>query len=199
MRDRRASANRFQLGMLLAVVVLLALGSFWLLDVMRRSMEDETPTTKRTEPDYYVEHFNFVRLSKTGQARYHIAGERMIHNPQDDSYEISRPVMKTLSETRPTTTIVAERGLTNSDMSQVQLFKNVAMDRPASAGSQHLRLTSDYMLVLPDDEVMKTDRPVELIAGDSVLQGTGMLARQATGEVNLASRVRGVFPPKAAH
>lgn len=199
MRDRRAAANRFQLGMVLAVAVLLALGSFWLLDVMRRSMEDNTPMAKRTEPDYYVERFNFVRLAKNGQARYHISGERMSHNPQDDSYEIAHPVMKTLSEKRPTTTIVAEQALTNGDMSQVRLFRNVAMDRPASASSQHLRLTSDYMLVLPDDEVMKTDRPVELISGTSVLKGTGMFANQATGVVTLASRVQGVFPPRATH
>lgn len=198
MKDRRATANRFQLGIALAVVVLLALGSFWLLDVMRRSTDGSTPLAKRTEPDYYVEHFNFVRMAKSGQARYHISGERLSHRPQDDSYEISRPVMKTLSEHRPTTTIVAERALANSDMSEVRLFDNVAMDRPASASSKHLRLTSDYMLVLPDDDVMKTDRPVELTSGLSVLNGTGMFANQATGVFTLASKVHGVLPPRTA-
>ncbi len=197
MKDRRAASNRFQLGVVLAVVVLLALGSFWLLDVMRRSMVDEAPATKRTEPDYYVERFNFVRLATTGQARHHISGERLSHYPQDDSYEILRPVMKSLSDKRPTTTVVAERALSNSDMSQVQLFDNVKMDRPASADSQHLQLTSSYMLVLPDEDVMKTDRPVQLISGTSVLNGTGMFANQATGEFTLSSRVRGVFPPGA--
>lgn len=196
MKDRRAAANRFQLGLVLALVVLLALGSFWLLDVMRRSTEETLPAVKRTEPDYYVERFNFVRLAKTGETRYHISGERMTHNPQDDSYEIARPVMKTLSDKRPTTTIMAERALANSDMSQVRLFKNVKMDRPASASSKHLRLTSDYMVVLPDDEAMKTDRPVELIAGTAVLHGTGMFANQATGEFTLASKVRGTLPPR---
>ena len=196
MRDRRAAANRLQMGLILLLLVLLALGSFWLLDVMRRSTEGGVPAGQRTEPDYYVEHFNFVRLAKTGQTRYHVSGERMTHNPQDDSYEIARPVMKTLSDKRPTTTIVAERALSNGDMSQVRLFKNVKMDRPASAISKHLRLTSDYMLVLPDDDAMTTDRPVELISGTAVLYGTGMFANQATGEFSLASRVRGTFPPR---
>ena len=197
MKDRRAAANRFQLGLVLALVVLLALGSFWLLDVMRRGTEESLPAAQRTEPDYYVERFNFVRLGKTGQARYHISGQRMTHNPQDDSYEITRPIMKTLSDKRPTTTIVAERALANSDMSQVRLFDNVKMDRPASASSKHLRLTSDFMLVLPDDEAMKTDRPVEIVSGSAVLHGTGMFANQATGEFTLDSRVRGIFPPRA--
>lgn len=199
MKDRRASANRFQLGMILAVILLLALGSFWLLDVMRRSMDDNTPLTQRTEPDYYVEQFNFVRLAQTGQTRYHISGERLVHYPQDDSYEISRPVMKNLSEKRPITTIVAERAKSNTDMSQVQLFSNVKMDRPASASSQYLQLTSDYLMVLPDEDVVKTNRPVKIISGTNVLTGTGMFANQATGIFKLESQVHGTLPPQATN
>jgi len=154
---------------------------------------------RRTEPDYYVEKFNFVRLAQTGQARYHISGERLVHYPQDDSYEIRRPVMKSLSEKRPITTIVAERAASNTDMSQVQLFSNVKMDRPASADSQHLQLTSDYMMVLPDEDVMKTDRPVKIISGANVLIGTGMFANQATGLFKLERQVHGTLPPQATH
>lgn len=196
MRDRRASANRFHLWVILAIVMMLALGSFWLLDVIRRGMDDTTPAAKRTEPDYYVEQFNFVRLAKTGQARYHVSGARMVHYPQNDSFEISRPVMKGLSDKRPTTTIVADRAVSNSDMSEVQLFGNVKIDRPASPVSNHLQLTSDHLLVLPDEDVMKTDRPVKLISGVNVLTGIGMFANQATGEFRLASRVNGMLPPR---
>lgn len=197
MKDRRASANRFQLWAIVGIVMLLALGSFWLLDVIRRGMEDNTPAAKRTDPDYYVEHFNFVRLAKTGQALYHVSGERMVHYPQNDSFEIRRPVMKGLSDKRPTTTIIAERAVSNSDMSEVQLFDNVKMDRPASPDSQHLQLTSEYVMVLPDDDVMKTDRPVKIISGENILTGTGMFANNATGEFRLASQVHGTLPPRA--
>ncbi len=198
MRDRRASANRFRVGVVLALAALLALGSFWLLDVLRRDMRQAEPASVRTDPDYYVEKFNFVRVAKTGQARYHISGARMTHSPQDDSYEILRPVVKSLSQTRPATTVVAERATGNADLSQVELFDNVQMDRPASATSRHLRMTSDHALVLPNEDIMKTDRPVTLISGTSVLKGTGMYANQATGEFRLARGVQAVFPPKVS-
>jgi lipopolysaccharide export system protein LptC len=197
MKDRRASANRLQLWVIAAAVLILMLGSFWLLDVFRRGMEDSTSAAKRTEPDYYVEQFNFVRLAKSGQARYHVSGERLVHYPQNDSFEIRRPIMKGLSDKYPTTTIVADRAVSNSDMSEVQLFSNVKMDRPASPNSQHLQLTSDYVMVLPDDDVMKTNRPVQLILGGHVLTGIGMFANQATGEFKLASQVHGILAPRA--
>lgn len=197
MKDRRASSNRFQVWVMAIIVMLLALGSFWLLDVIRRGMEDNSPAAKRTDPDYYVENFNFVRLAKSGEARYHVSGQRMVHYPQNDSFEIRAPIMKGLSDTRPTTTIVADRAVSNSDMSEVQLFGNVKMDRPASPDSQHLQLTSDYVMVLPDDDVMKTNRPVRLISGATVLTGIGMFANQTTGEFRLASQVHGTLPPRA--
>ncbi len=199
MSDPRTSSYRLRLGMLLALVAILALGSFWLLDVMRRGMEDAGPMAKRSEPDYYVEQFNFVRMAKTGQVSYHISGVRMTHNPQDDSYEIQQPVIKSVSTSQPTTTVVAERGLADLNASQVQLFNAVQMDRPASTTSQHLHMTTDYLLVLPDEDVMKTHRPVEITAGKSILKGIGMLANQATREFSLKSNVHGVFPPNTAH
>lgn len=198
MKDRRASANRFRIGVVLAMAALLALGSFWLLDVLRRDMRQAAPASARTDPDYYVEQFNFVRVARTGQARYHISGARMAHSPQDDSYEITRPVVKSLSPTRPATTVVAERATGNADLSQVELFDNVKMDRPASATTRHLRMTSDHVLVLPNEDIMKTDRPVTLVSGTAVLKGTGMYANQATGEFRLSGDVRAVFPPKAS-
>jgi lipopolysaccharide export system protein LptC len=198
MRDPRTSANRFQLGMLLTVVTMLALGSFWLLDVMRRGMEQSAPLIKRTEPDYYVENFNFVKMTKSGQVRYHISGARLTHNPQDGSYEIFNPVVKSLSDTQPPTTIVAKRGMADANLEQVQLFDAVQMERPASPDAEAMRVTSEHMLVLPEEDVMRTDRPVKITVGEAILRGIGMFANQATREFRLASQVRGVFPPQAA-
>lgn len=199
MSDARASSYRLQLGMLLALVTMLALGSFWLLDVVRRGMDDSQPAAKRTEPDYYIEQFNFVRMAKTGQVRYHISGARMTHNPQDDSYDIQQPIIKSLSTTQPAMTVVAERGRADINLSQVQLFNEVKMNRPASATAQALHMTSDYLLVLPDEDVMKTHRPVRIAVGNSTLSGIGMFANNATRELKLAAQVNGTFPPQVAH
>jgi lipopolysaccharide export system protein LptC len=45
---------------------------------------------------------------------------------------------------------------------------------------------------------MRTDTPVRMTLGDSHLNGTGMIANNATGEVHLASRVQATLPPKNA-
>lgn len=188
---------RIRLFMTLAPLVVLALASFWLYEVMRRATDTVVPNPERNEPDFYVEKFSYVKLSKTGAAQYHLAGERLTHNPQDDSYDIVKPVVSNIRNADAPMTIHAERARVNSDNSQVHLYENVRMDRPASATTEPIRIRTEYMLVLPDDDVMKTDKPVEIITDRATLKGTGMVANNATREFNLTSKVHGTYQAAA--
>jgi lipopolysaccharide export system protein LptC len=191
--DARA-ARRFRQAMIMALMIALALGSFWILEVMRRSTGDFVPNVARTEPDFYVEKFSYVKISTTGESRYHISGERLTHNPQDDSYDIELPVINNKSTTNGSPmTVRAERGRVEADNSKVHLYENVQMDRPASPKSEPLHISSEYMLVLPDDDVVQTDKPVEITMGESKLNGTGMFANNATRELRLSSNVHGTY------
>ena len=192
------SVWRFRILTILALMIALALGSFWLLEVMRRAINDVTPKAARTEPDFYVENFNYVKLSPSGQTQYHISGARLTHNPQDDSYDIQHPVVNNISPERAPMTLRSERAHVNSDNSEIRMYDNVHIDRPASAQGGHLHITSDYMLLLPDDEIMKTDKAVVLTLDLSRLTGIGMFANNATREFSLASNVHGTYqaPPQ---
>jgi lipopolysaccharide export system protein LptC len=184
---------RFRFFMTLAPLVVLALASFWLYEVMRRATDPVIPSPERSEPDFYVEKFSYVKLSKTGEAQYHVTGDRLTHNPQDDSYDIVKPVVHKISNADSPMTIRAERGSANSDNSLIHLYDNVRMDKPASATAEPVRIRTEYMLVLPDDDVMKTDKPVEITTERSTLTGTGMFANNATREFNLMSNVHGTY------
>jgi lipopolysaccharide export system protein LptC len=194
MNDARA-ASRFRLGVVFALVAVLALGSFWLLEVMRKQIEDASPSSPRSEPDYFVEKFNFVRMSVDGQAQYNISGKRLEHIPIDDTHLIKLPLINNLSVDRPPMTGRAERALVNSDNSKVHMYNNVHIDRPATPTHQYFHLKSEYLLILPDDDIVQTDKPVEITLGGSVLTGTGMVANNATRELRLASNVHATYPP----
>lgn len=188
------AAIRFRLFVIMAIMISLALGSFWVLEVMRRSGGEFIPPVERSEPDFYVENFSFVKMAKTGEASYHIAGERLTHNPQDDSYDIQSPVVTKLQDkNQEPMTVRSERARIDNDNTQVHMYENVHIDRPGSATSQPLHITSDYMLLLPEDDVMKTDKPVHITFGKSTLQGSGMYANNATREFRLSSNVHGTY------
>jgi lipopolysaccharide export system protein LptC len=181
---------RFML--MLAPLIALALGSFWLFEVMRRGADDTNPSPERTEPDFYVEKFSYVKMQGDGSTQYHFSGTRMTHNPQDGSYDIQQPVITKLDTESPMT-LRAARAHVTSDNSQVHLHDNVRMYRPASQNNEPLQVTSEYLLLLPDDDVAKTDKPVAIKVGESQLNGTGMVANNATRELQLASSVHGTY------
>jgi lipopolysaccharide export system protein LptC len=189
------STRLFRLVMILAPLVVLALGSFWLLEVTRRATSDYVPNRTRTEPDFYVEQFNYVKIAQDGKAQYHFSGAKLTHNPQDDSYDITKPVVSSVGKSAPPMTIRSETAHVNSDNSEVHMYRDVELDRPGAQDVEPMHAKSEYLLVLPDDDVMKTDKPVEITLGRSVLTGVGMLANNATREFRLMSKVHGTYQP----
>ena len=63
------SINRFRLAVIIVLTAAIALASVWIVEVMRRTAEDDQANRPAGEPDFYVEKFNFVKTSPTGQVR----------------------------------------------------------------------------------------------------------------------------------
>ncbi|AMO93407.1 lipopolysaccharide-assembly, LptC-related family protein [Collimonas fungivorans] len=190
------STYRFRFLLLLILFILLALGSFWLMQVMHKNTEDLLPKVTRTAPDYFVEHFNYVQMSPTGQPRYNIAGDLLTHNPGDDSFDVQKPLIHSLDKEKPPMNLRADRGKIEDNNSKVHLYGNVNADRPKTPQADNFHLKSEYLLLLPDDDVMQSDKPVEMILGQSTLHGTGMDFNNSTRVLKMFSKVHGVFPPK---
>lgn len=190
-----SARQRFRLGIVIALCAALVLGSFWLLGVMRKKGDANVADVPRTAPDYYVEKFTFVKMAKSRTARYNITGDLMKHYPADDSYEITRPIINNLTSGRPAMVMRSDTARVNSDSSEVRMSGNVDVDRPAFGPSARFHLKSTYLVLLPDDDIMKTDKPVELLLGTTTLNGIGMLANNAKRQIDLSQRVHGQFLP----
>jgi lipopolysaccharide export system protein LptC len=187
------AARRFNLIVLISLCGALALGSFWVLEVMRRSMDSDTQRPPRTEPDYYIDNFNFVRMSPTGEAQYDISGKRLTHYPGDDTNAVVLPVVHSLAADRPAMSATSKRATVDQNNSKIHMYEDVQMDRPATPTSDHFHLTSEYLLLLPDEDIVKTDQPVDITLGTAKLIGTGMIANNATRELHLDSKVHATY------
>lgn len=191
------SANRVRILALLALSVGLACGSvLWLLDVMRHGIGGGDSDSARNAPDYTVENFNFVRASKTGQARYSVTGVKLSHFPKDDTFQIDLPVMRSLNLEKPTITTHAQRAVSNSDGSDVQLFDDVQTDRPESKFAPHFHMTTEYLQIFPDEDIMRTDRAVDIVQGNAKITGEVFNANDATLLYTLDRNVHSTVLPK---
>jgi lipopolysaccharide export system protein LptC len=193
----KRTAHRWRLLALMLGGVFCAFGSFWLLQAVTESGQGARLGARGNEPDYIIDNFSFVRMSETGQPRYVVSGARLTHRPVDDISYVEQPVMQGMTVDHPRMTMHADRARILHEKDQVDLIGNVNIDRPGSGKSQALNIKTEQMTVLPDDEVMKTDKPVEMKLGAATVHGTGMVANNATQQVDLASHSRITFPPRA--
>jgi lipopolysaccharide export system protein LptC len=185
--------NRLRMTLIVLLLLIAALGSLWVLQVMQRESEDTPSKLQKGESDYSVNQFNILRMSKTGKARYSISGVRMTHFPDGDTFEIQKPVIYSVNENQVPLTMRAERAVVDHLSNKVHMYTNVRLDRPASAKDDRFHLNSEYLLFLPDEDVMQTDNPVQIDYGTSHLSGIGMFANNATREFRLLRQVRGTF------
>jgi len=191
-------ATGVRIAILLVLGAALAMGSLWFAEIMQRKTEDMFPAKKRTAPDYYVDDFDFVRMGPNGEAHYTLTGTKMTHNPADDSYLVLNPVMHSYSKDRPPMLVRSDTATVENDSSEVHMHDHVLVNRPASPDSPHFQLTTDYLLALPDEDILKTPDPVQIVQGTSTLNGVGMYANNATGEFRLFSNVTGRYVPPPA-
>ena len=197
MVNYKRTAHRWRLLGVMIIGVFLAFGSFWLLQVMERDDGDARLGGPMNEPDYIVENFSFVRMTEDGKPSYVVSGKRLAHQQQGDVSEVEQPVVQGLTPGRPRTTVVANRGRIYHQEHRVDLLGNVDIQRPATPTSEALRVRTQALTVLPDEEIMKTDKPIEMQLGAATISGTGMVANNATQKLHLASRGQIVYPPRA--
>lgn len=190
------AAQRIRLTIIVVVMIALALGSFWLLQVILSQGNETAAERPNSKPDYYVEKFNYVKMAENGEPRYDITGDRMVHFPADDSFEITKPVITNLDKSKAPMTLRSKRARVEDNNSKIHMYDDVHADRPAFGTSEDAHLVTEYLLLLPDDDIARTDKPVVITMGKSIMTGTGMIINDAIQEFRLLHDVRGTFEPR---
>lgn len=192
----KRTAHRWKLLTIMMIATFCAFGSFWLVQVMENEDADARFGGPQDEPDYIVENFSFVRMTEEGKPSYVVSGKRMAHTPLGDVSQVEAPVMQGMTPGRPRMTIVANRAQIYHTEHRVELLGNVDIQRPATPTSEALRVRTQALTVLPDEEILKTDQAIEMQLGAASVTGTGMVANNATQKLHLASRGQIVYPPR---
>ena len=189
------SALRVRLTIVFVVVLILTLGSMWLNMVIRKTATDAAALAQRTEPDFIVENFRYFKMKPDGQAQYEAIGTRMTHFPVEDSYLIDNPVIYSLNDDSQLQTIKSKEAYVEDFNSKIHMRNDVVMNREPSATKGPFKLTSEYILIYPDDEIMTSDREVIVHDSNSVMTGVGMQANNATSELQIFNRARITYQP----
>jgi lipopolysaccharide export system protein LptC len=194
MSERR---RRYPALLFLAAITVIAAISFWALEMTRRSGNDAKDQTQRTQPDYYVENFDYVKIGADSNPKIRMRGAKLIHHPQNDSSTVLQPLVVSYSEQRPPMTLRSDRLIVNGDRSQLHFYDNVRMEKPQARGNDTLIVESQHLLAMPNRDLVTTTQKATLTLGHSTLSGVGMIADNAHQTLSFQSEVQGSFTSTA--
>ena len=184
---RFSTTRLFPLGLMLA----LALLTFYLERTVRE--EDSPSAARRHDPDYLISRFHTTTYNRDGAVESVMSAERMLHYPDDDTTELVEPRVVQTKPQQPRYSVRAERGQLSRDGDEIFLYGSVLLVRDASAGRPEARMTTEFLHILRDRGLVRTDREVKIVEGVNSLFGRGMEYNNESRELLLRSDVQAVF------
>jgi lipopolysaccharide export system protein LptC len=173
------------------LMLLLAALTLWLRITME-APGNSSNGQQRHDPDAIIDNFTVTRLNEQGAPQYTLTATRMTHFTDDDSTELAAPQVVKRGE-GPAVTITAERGTVTRDGAEAYFHGNVLVVRAATAEREELQVRTDYLHVLAEQNIARTDRAVTITEGRSVLSGVGMEFDEKARQFALFSQVKGRF------
>lgn len=192
-----------RLSTLFVIVLLAALAAltYWL----ERVVQEITPVREKPpahEADYIADKLLATRMGLDGRVRDTLHAVKLTHYPDDDRTEITSPRFVTYGRETPLA-VTARQGKITSNGGNVYFMGDVLVRRGATttggvatianAPGSVMTVSTEYLHVMPDDNIAKTDQPVVLDDGQLRIQAGGMELNSDTRVMKLSGGVRGAY------
>ena len=183
-----------RLGGLFPLVLLAFLAgiTFW-LDRLVQPPADPRSRAARHDPDYIVDGLSAVRMDGEGRVKHTLRAQKMTHFADDDVTVLVQPRFVTYSEGRAPVTVTSRDAHMSGNGENVYFENDVRVVRAAVGNQSELTLETEYLHVIPDANLAKTDRPVTIRNAAAVVKASGLELNSETRVLKLQGRVKGTY------
>jgi lipopolysaccharide export system protein LptC len=185
-----------------ALMGVLALGSWWLARNTPVTVAAAPQQVQRQEPDYFLTQFSVKSFDPQGQLTSEVWGRKARHFPATDILEIDEARFRSHRGTRATTG-QGDRAYSNGDGSEVQLVGNAVVVREATQDPQgrelpRIEFRGEFLHAFLRTEEIKSHKPVTMLRGADQFSGDTLAYSKLDGIVQLDGRVRVRLESKAS-
>ena len=156
----------------------LTLITFWLVKKNTPTEKSAIERVRLHVPDYTITNGALSALNEFGNTKYRVLGKKVIHYDDDASIDIEAPRIRLFPPEKSAVTVKADKGHLDGDLTILDLIDNAEIFRPQQAATAseparpRMLARSSYFKVLINDDIIKTNKPITLEQGVSVMQST---------------------------
>ena len=180
----------------LLLMLLLALGTWWLVKNSPQPEGAPEAAAVRQEPDYTMTGFAIERFAADGRLALRLEGARLHHYPATDRIEIEDVRVRAFAPDGGLTWATARRALANGDGSEVQLLGGAEVQR-TGGGRPPLVMRSEFLHAFFVTERITSSRPVVVMQAGTVLRAAGLVYDHPSGRLDLGGPTRITLQPRA--
>lgn len=180
----------------LILMAVLAAFTWWMVRNAPEVDAKRPETALQHEPDYVMTRFTVQRFAADGSLRTQIEGEQLRHYPDNDTLEIDNARIRAIGADGIVSLATARRALSNGDGSEVQLLGDARVLRPATGNEQAIEFRSEVLEAFRNIEQVRSNLPVVVTQGTSVVHAAGMNYDNLSRVVDLGGPAKGTFMPK---
>jgi len=153
-------------------VLAVLMASAWLAGIYGPKPEP-VQKMKMGRVDYYARGLRRTVMSAEGKPKEHLVAKEMVHYEEDDTAELSRPVINLFSKEGPPWVIHAETALIPAKSEFVYLNGDVLILREADATGRTVRIETSNVRTKTGQDYAETDEYLGLISPPDYMTGTG--------------------------
>jgi len=174
----------------LLILSALALLTYW-VNISVQPPAEKSDGSTRHDPDYMMHNFVSSQTDVKGALRYRLKSAEMKHFPDDDSTHLIKPIYTQYIEGKSYIKVEGLVGDLSSNGKDIKLYKNVKITRAPYAEKQEMTLETEYLNILPDEDLVLTQEPVVIRqAPKTVVYANGMVYEKKKLTLTLLNKVR---------
>jgi lipopolysaccharide export system protein LptC len=187
MRDRIAS--------LIAILLLAAVTavSYWYSRALQIERGAQPP---RLAVDADGDGITLMQFDAAGRAKYKLFADRMTHYVQTDDVDMISPRLVSLRPDQPRVEAVAQLAHVDNAGERIRMTGDVLLTRASPPGRAPLRVNTQVLIALPDQDRYFTDQPVLVDRGADSILARGMDLNNITQRVDFLADVVDTIAPR---
>lgn len=187
--------TRIRTVLLLILISLIVTLSIQITEKFSSQPDTRTAQPRNSNIDYSIDNFTLTTMDIQGNTQYHLNAASMQHFQQSDETLLKSPTVNLHNQSGEQWLIRSKNGKVAAKGKSIMLTGKVAIERTATKQQKPLIITTESLLIVPDDNTISTRETITLTGDGITLQSKGMLTNIQTETINLLGKVRATYAP----
>jgi lipopolysaccharide export system protein LptC len=170
-------------------LVILLLLTVWLDNVLQNQNQQHNDALQQ-EVDYIIENLNGIQVNHQSKSNRFFSANKLTHYPMEDKTQLEHVFFTSVEPDKPLLRVISDHAELIKDGDDIFLTDNVSIIRGNNTDKDKVTMLTDFLHLVPDANIAKTDQPITVMRMKSTLNATGMFMNNQTGEILMQSRVK---------